>query len=523
MNHRIRIIPGLFLSFLFFACSTTQKGFRPDHKYPVPVLQNDYRVFRNVLEAWHPSLYWYTPKDSMDRYFDEGYAAIKDSMTETQFRTILSFVIAQIDCGHTSIRASKAYSNYLDTARLRQFPLIMKFWPDTMVVVTDLNRRDSILKRGTQILSINGRTTRQLTDTLFPYIVTDGYSLTGKYQYLSTGLHFSSWYAAVYGYTDSFDIRYTDSAGNMAETRIPVYDPRNDTMRRSLGKVLQPGTSQRGPGPSERTRPPHKRSKHNRKKAELLFTRNLQLDTATHTAFLTLNTFEHGYHLRGFFRHSFQQLSDRHIQNLVIDVRSNGGGDATLSTLLTRYLIDKKFKLADSLYAIRRHSPYDRYINNGLAYRLLTWIATRREKDGNYHFGHFERHYFSPRTTNHFDGKVYILIGGNSFSATCLFAGALKGQSNVTLVGEETGGCYYGNTAWMIPDVTLPGTRVRFRLPRFRLVIDRDRKKDGHGIMPDVPAFPSVEAIGKGQDYKTARVKELIRQKTSSLPVNDHP
>ena len=508
----IRLICGLFLSLPFFACKTTEKGFRPDRKYPVALLQKDYRVFRHVLEAWHPSLYWYTPKDSMDHYFDRGYAAIRDSMTEPQFRTILSYVIAQVDCGHTSIRSSKAYAHYLDTAKLKQFPLILKFWPDTMVMVASLDRRDSILKRGTQILSINGKTTRQLTDTLFPYIVTDGYDLTGKYQYLSTGLHFSSWYNAIYGYTDSFDISYADTAGMVHETRIPLYDPKADTLRRSLGKALQPGRAQREPGSAQRTRPPHKRSKRSRRKAELLFSRNLQLDTATSTAFLTLNTFEHGYHLRGFFRHSFQQFNDKHIKNLVIDVRSNGGGDATLSTLLTRYLIDKKFKLADSLYAIRRHSPYDRYINNGLAYRLLTRVATRRQKDGFYHFGHFERHYFSPRKTNHFDGKVYILTGGNSFSATCLFAAALKGQTNVTLVGEETGGCFYGNSAWMIPDVTLPGTRIRFRLPRFRLVIDRHRIKDGHGVMPDVSALPSIEAIGKGRDYKTSRVKELIRQ-----------
>ena len=108
------------------------------------------------------------------------------------------------------------------------------------------------------------------------------------------------------------------------------------------------------------------------------------------------------------------------------------------------------------------------------------------------------------------------LPGGNSFSATCLFAGALKGQSNVTLVGEETGGGYYGNTAWMIPDVTLPATRVRFRLPRFRLVVDRERQKDGRGVMPDVPALPSVEALSKGMDFKTAKARELIRLKAAS-------
>jgi C-terminal processing protease CtpA/Prc len=272
--------------------------------------------------------------------------------------------------------------------------------------------------------------------------------------------------------------------------------------------MLLPGTTQREKGPAEKTRP---LSRRDRKKRELLLVRSLQLDATNRTAFLTLNTFEHGYHLRKFFHHSFREMKDRNIKNLVIDVRSNGGGDASLSTLLTRYLIDKKFKVADSLYTIRRHSPYDRYINNGFLYEMLSWVASRKRSDGKYHFGYFERHYFKPFKELRFDGHVYILTGGNSFSATCLFAGALKGQSNVTLVGEETGGGYYGNTAWMIPDVTLPNTRVRFRLPRFRLVVDRRREKDGRGILPDVPALPTVEAIGKGQDFKTARVKELIR------------
>lgn len=41
------------------------------------------------------------------------------------------------------------------------------------------------------------------------------------------------------------------------------------------------------------------------------------------------------------------------------------------------------------------------------------------------------------------------------------------------MIGEETGGGAYGNSAWLIPDVALPETGVRFRLPLFRLVIDK--------------------------------------------------
>jgi hypothetical protein len=495
-------------SVLFVSCGTSKQAFNPDRKYSRTTLQGDYRLFRNILEEMHPSLYWYTPKDSMDYYFDKGYASIKDSMTEPQFRTLLSYVIAKVDCGHTSIRNSKAYSQYLDTAKLPQFPLVLKCWADTMVVSANLNRRDSILKRGSIIRSVNGRNTQQLADTLFNYFVSDGRNLTGKYQYLSTGLNFSYWYRQVFGDTSSYSISYLDSARQLRETTIYRYDPKADTLRRA--RPLRAPDGVRRPGLAREPR------RKERRQRETFLTRNLQFDSSQTTGFMALNTFEHGNHLRRFFRQSFKALSEKHVKNLVIDVRINGGGDATNSTLLTRYLIDKKFRVADSLYALRRHSKYDRYIENAFLYRMLMGVVSRKRSDGKYHFGYFERHVFKPLKKHHFDGQVYILTGGNSFSATCLFAGALKGQQNVTIVGEETGGGYYGNTAWMIPDVTLPSTGVRFRLPRFRLVVDKNREKDGHGVQPDVTVLPTSDAILKGVDFKTAKAKELIQLHSSA-------
>ena len=511
MNKLLSIVCYTFCV-LSVSC-VSQRDFSAETKYSPAELRKDYGVFRGTLEAWHPSLYWYTSRDSMNYYFDAGYSALTDSMTEPQFRKVLSYVIGKVRCGHTSISASKSWTHYLDTAHLRQFPLILKFWSDTMVVAANLNRHDSILKRGTLIYSINGLSAKQLTDTIFPYIVSDGYNLTGKYQYLSSGLHFSSWYKDLFGYDSGYRIRYRDTAGADREVDVPIYDPNADTTRRSLGRELMPGTGQPRPGRPQRTRPPSHRV---RRARELLFTRSLQLDSASQSAFLTLNTFEHGYHLKRFFRTTFRTLQEKQVKNLVIDVRTNGGGDAGISTLLTRYLIRSKFKIADSLYTIRRHSRYDGYIQHGLIYDMLTFFTSRRHSDGFYHFGYFEHHYYTPVTEDHFDGSVYILTGGYSFSATCLFAGALKGQSNITLVGEETGGGYYGNTAWMIPDVTLPVTRIRFRLPRYRLVVDRVRPKDGRGVVPDVPALPTVEALSKGLDFKTAKAKELIRLKSAA-------
>jgi hypothetical protein len=484
------------------SCSSSKNLYNPQKKYSPAVIREDYSLFRGILETTHPSIYWYTAKDSMDYYFEQGYKNLNDSMTEIQFRDQLAYVISKLDCGHTTMKGSKAFNRYVDTASSVAFPFALKFWSDTMVITANLRRNDPILQRGTIVNSINGYTARALTDTLFNYITTDGYSANGKYQSLSTGFSFANLYKNVLGLKDSFDIRYIDSLGNESQAWVKPYDFKADTLDK---KSLNHG-------------PPAKGKVSDKKKEKAFFfysSANLQLDTVMKTGFMTVATFDRSNHLKKFFRKSFKVIHEEKINNLVIDVRSNGGGDAGLSTMLTKYIIDHKFKIADSLYTVKPPSQYKKYIEKSFLYGLLIGLVTKKESDGKYHFRYFEKHYNSPKKNNHYNGHVFILIGGNSFSATTLFAGDLKGQKNVTLVGEETGGGYYGNTAWIIPDVTLPNTGLRFRLPRFRMVISKDRTKDGRGIIPDVWALPSSDAIRDGVDFKAMKVRELISQQDS--------
>ena len=179
-------------------CSIGKSSFSPTRKYPIQQLQKDYTLYQEILETHHPSLYWYTTKDSMDLYFREGRELLKDSMTEPEFRKVLNYVTSKINCGHTSVRSSKNWVKYSDTVRIgRIFPLSMKLWEDTMVVTGNLNRRDSILKTGTIITGINGRSPSQLSDTLFDYISTDGYNRTHKFQTLSNRGFFGSLYTTL--------------------------------------------------------------------------------------------------------------------------------------------------------------------------------------------------------------------------------------------------------------------------------------------------------------------------------------
>ena len=152
------LILFIFCALFFTSCAVNKSSFYPGKKYSPADLQEDYTVYRKVLEEHHPGIYWYTGKDSMDYYFEKGRQQLNDSLTEPEFRKVLNYVTAKINCGHTGIRPSKAWNRYTDTARQgKMFPLSFKIWEDAMVVTANLNRRDTILKRGTMISAINGK------------------------------------------------------------------------------------------------------------------------------------------------------------------------------------------------------------------------------------------------------------------------------------------------------------------------------------------------------------------------------
>ncbi len=104
---RIMVVLLMMVAYFGTGCAGSRESFDPQQKYAPEQLRQDYTLFRNILEDVHPSLYWYTTKDSLDYYFDQGYSRLSDSMNEMQFRSLLSYTIAKIHCGHTATKYSK--------------------------------------------------------------------------------------------------------------------------------------------------------------------------------------------------------------------------------------------------------------------------------------------------------------------------------------------------------------------------------------------------------------------------------
>ena len=192
-----------------------------------------------------------------------------------------------------------------------------------------------------------------------------------------------------------------------------------------------------------------------------------------------------------------------------MDIRNNGGGRVGLSTLLSKYISKIPFRVADTVAAKTSSlGKYAKYIT-GHFFNNIEMAFAKKGGDKNFHFRRFEKHFFKPKK-NSYDGKVYVLIAGNTFSASTLFCNAVKAQSHVTLVGEESGGGAYGNSGIMIPTIVLPNTHIRVRLPLYKLVQVNHGQIKGSGVLPDVLVPPNYDAFKNGYDKKMQVTKQLI-------------
>src|SRR4051794_30049520 len=168
------------------SCNITKSSsFNPNSKYSPAELRQDFSILNKVLKANHPSLYWYSTEDSVNNAFAKTYNSLNDSLTQQQFRRRVAWVINKIHCGHTVVRPSKAYIKYYSKQKVKIFPFYLKVWADSAIVMNNLMREDSTIKRGMAILTINGLPIKQILDSMCTLISSDGYSNIFKYQLIS--------------------------------------------------------------------------------------------------------------------------------------------------------------------------------------------------------------------------------------------------------------------------------------------------------------------------------------------------
>jgi C-terminal processing protease CtpA/Prc len=167
---------------------------------------------------------------------------------------------------------------------------------------------------------------------------------------------------------------------------------------------------------------------------------------------------------------TFRALRQKGTKTLIIDLRSNGGGEDTYGVMLVSYLTDKPFHYVDRVTVKTLTWSFEDHWD---AKRLDAEQRARLRKlmtpipDGGYFLSEKIHDSLGEKqpAKYRFSGDVIILIDGSTFSTAADTCAVLHHLKRATFIGEETAGAYYGNNSGTEPTVTLPNSKVRFGLP----------------------------------------------------------
>jgi len=415
--------------------------------FSVKEMQEDFLRFREILENKHCCLYEYTGKTEMDALFEQQYGKIIDPMQPHEFFRILTLVTASIGCGHTAVWMPGGFWD-IDPDNL--FPLRIKLMDDQLIVSGSYS--DSLqVPFGSIIHEINGKPVKTIVSEIICNYSADAFNIHFRKSQLER--RFSLLYSRRYGFPEHYTVLFS-----------------------SLGKVEM----------SEKTLDPVSVSEVKKVVFDNFHHPPLELDIREdiNTAIMKIKTFiyyDRVPYFTSFLDSSFTLIKENKIQNLILDLRNNDGGDPFCSAPLFSYLQSEPLPYFAE--------PYGKY--SDLAKSL-------------------------PLPENRFEGSLYTLIDGRCFSTNAHFCALLKYHKIGKFIGTPTGANYKCN-AGKNTEYILPNTGILLNIGTqtyATAVKDMDKMQP---LIPDYLIVETFEDFINHRDVYLDKAYQIINKKSKFL------
>ena len=459
----------IFLITTFFILLQTSFGQVANNQeatFSVDKLKADLSYLKTKLENNHPSLYLYTSKTAIDKAFDSLENTIVNPLTELEFYRHITIISSIIKDGHTIILPSEATTNFQNNSG--------NFLPYHFVILDNhlfldmIYTSDNSINTGSEIIAINNIAASEVIKQLSERQVRDGNNLTYPTWILSN--YFRQYYSFNFGHPTNFTISYkangqTNTTTIKALPKDSVYFYRQKNYPNKVFSNL----------PNEGLK--------------------LKIESEKKYAILTIKDFHNDVLKRDFKQNFekviasfFQQISDSKTENLILDLRNNQGGDIENGVYLLSYLLNKPFSVVQEYFCVG---------NNELQQCNGPSLGIHNPK------------------SNAFNGKLYVLINGGSFSNSGIVASCLQANNRATFIGQETGG-NPNVIAGFIKDIKLPNTKIQVQIPTKQFVITDKTKNDGRGVMPTHFVEPKLADILEGKDTELEYTIDLMGKTNNS-------
>lgn len=469
----------LFLALLIISgLRTTAQTLTPEQ------LQADFTRFQTALNEAHPEPYRYTPKPVFDSIFAVTKAQLNRPMTQQEFYVTMVPLLVALKDGHIKwIPAGQDEHYPFSTNKL--FPLNVYVVENRVWVVGSYG--SETVPAGAELLRLNGKPVAEVIQHLLPKMTfADGNTVNGKYEDLNH--FFSGYYATFVATPDAHEIQYRLEKSEKTVTLPSV----------TLDQI-KAHQEKHKPAPQKPFR--------------LTFMADRKAAIMTIERFWD-NKKEQDY--ANFLKESFRELREKQVENLVLDLRNNEGGEEKYGVLLYRYLARKPFQYYDYI-SVRQKKAYSFPAWVPPLYQKFKWLGVRKRGDG-YVFTRQAGLKRQKPKRDAFHGNLTVLVNGSSFSVTTELAARVHADQRAVFVGQETGGAYAGDNSGIFAITQLPHSKMDLGIGMFGFHMANlpTTIKPGQGILPDHVVVPTVKDVLTGTDRAMEKALQLIQTRSGA-------
>ena len=394
----------------------------------------DFEILKTTLLENHTGLYDYTDSISLNNSFlklKKDLSIIQPTLNQV---ALYKKFITSINCIHTNVGRKNLKKD------LNKFKYALPFstyFINGKLYATSKYENDIYkITKQDEIIEINGESVTSLTSHLYQYIPSDGRNTTRKNQVLKN--HYFLYYFIYKQKESEYHLKYIHEGDTLKNEFPNQYPISQSNRKKKINKSI-----------------------------------TYSIDSLKSYAILTPpyplpNSSKYKKELDVFFT----SIKSKKINTLIIDLRNNGGGRSQeyLAGFFSfnSYCMMTHTSNESSESTYKKHFKH-RFSLNHIIGRLSGGMSTSTVTAISH--------------PNQFNGKLSVLINGNTASAASNLASSLKEWSNASLVGEESGGGYKGcNSGNLV--LELPNSKIQVLINVFKAMNTTMNTYENDGVSP---------------------------------------
>jgi len=436
-------------------------------------LVKDVDYLKKAIERTPVSPFSKIPKNTLRNQLQKTKLELlrKKNISVFDIYLALQPLIVKLQDGHIELDCTEAFSklNYF------VFPFLFDTSDNSLSIKNIKQVYKGLISKeivGKKILSINGFSTEKVLDIFNTY--TSGES---KYRrlYMSND-YLNIYYNFLFNDTSNLEIIFQDTTS----LKMPLLKKMD--ARKLVNEIKE-------------------KENDNNKNTDILVNRKYNYEIVdSKYALLTFKSFFDLKEFTIFLKQMFPDLKAKRIQNLIIDIRHNGGGNSLLGDELLSYFINKPFYQFNKValrYSEISKQDFLRSTENTDEQKL----EYMNKKNGSTEIKDLSKKLVSPKNNEEqYSGKVYLLTSPYTFSCATDFTNAFKYYKVGKIIGEQTGGILI--SPGDVVTTCLPNSKLELSITTSKYYNVGAEEDDNRGVIPD----HNIKA-DKALDYAIGLVK----------------